>query len=413
MAPLQIAIVGAGIGGPAAAISLARNGHHVTIYERSTDTSEVGYAFRITDNADRCLKHLGIDTIEGGAVSSNVVKHLNQKGEVTGGFDERLDPEKAKKGSSVFAFRPALNKQLMDAAAENGAQIRLGAKIKSVDVETTTLILEDGETVAVDLIIASDGLHSAIRSYVLDSNKYVPQCSSGHSAIRFMVLKSDAQNDPLMSTLVDENAHMFAWKGDDNTRSVVVYPVEFGKEYNVAMGCPASLTQMETSNGDAAAAVAYNHTISYETVLNLYSDFDPKLKRLLSLADPNGFRVWPLMDMDEIPAWSRTHTVLLGDAAHPLLAFSFSGASMAIEDAVTLGVLFPGDVGKEGITERLKLYEEIRKPRVGVVRSEAREKARGGGSLGNKGYMEFLKGHDAVEFAREKLVEFQERKGDT
>lgn len=85
---------------------------------------------------------------------------------------------------------------------------------------------------------------------------------------------------------------------------------------------------------------------------------------------------------------------------------------MAIEDAVTLGVLFPGDVGKDEIGKRLKLYEEIRKPRVGAVRSEARQKARGdAGSMGNKGYMEFLKGHDAVEFAREKLVEFQEQKG--
>ena len=35
MAPLDIIIVGAGIAGPAAAIGLARNGHHVTIYERS------------------------------------------------------------------------------------------------------------------------------------------------------------------------------------------------------------------------------------------------------------------------------------------------------------------------------------------------------------------------------------------
>ena len=105
MSPLTIAIVGAGVGGPAAAIGLARNGHAVTIYERSTSTSEVGYAFRITPNSDRCLKHLGIDTIAGGAVAANSVRMFNAQGEVEEEFKENTDPEKAKRGTSVFAFR--------------------------------------------------------------------------------------------------------------------------------------------------------------------------------------------------------------------------------------------------------------------------------------------------------------------
>ena len=58
MAPLKVIIVGAGIGGLAAAICLARNGHQVTVYERLSSTTEVGYAFRITANSDRCLKFL-------------------------------------------------------------------------------------------------------------------------------------------------------------------------------------------------------------------------------------------------------------------------------------------------------------------------------------------------------------------
>jgi salicylate hydroxylase len=52
MALLRIVIVGAGIGGLAAGIGLARNSYQVTIYERSTSTSEVSYVFRITPNSD-------------------------------------------------------------------------------------------------------------------------------------------------------------------------------------------------------------------------------------------------------------------------------------------------------------------------------------------------------------------------
>lgn len=105
MAPLKIIIVGAGIGGLAAATGLARNGHQVTIYERSTSTSEIGYAFRITPNSDRCLKYLGIDTVAGGAVAANSSRMFNAEGQVVFSFKENNDVEKAKRGASVFAYR--------------------------------------------------------------------------------------------------------------------------------------------------------------------------------------------------------------------------------------------------------------------------------------------------------------------
>ena len=104
MPPHKIAVVGAGIGGPAAAAGLARNGHDVTIYERSA-SSDVGYAFRITPNSDRCLRLLGIDTVAGGAVPSNIVRGVNSDGQEKSLIKENQDAEKAKEGTSVFAYR--------------------------------------------------------------------------------------------------------------------------------------------------------------------------------------------------------------------------------------------------------------------------------------------------------------------
>ena len=105
MAPLKIIIIGAGIGGPAAAIALARNGHAVTIYERSKSTSEVGYAFRITPNSDRCLKHLGIDSVAGGAVPANTARLLDNQGRIVRELRENVDAEKSREATSVFAYR--------------------------------------------------------------------------------------------------------------------------------------------------------------------------------------------------------------------------------------------------------------------------------------------------------------------
>ena len=175
MAPLNIVIVGAGIGGLAAAIGLARNGHEVTIYERST-SSEISYAFRITPNSDRCLKFLGIDTIAGGAVAANSNRMFNAEGQEVLYVKENKDAEKAKRGTSVFAYRvlfspktknahladfrqPQFHQQLMQAALDSGVKVESGLKVESADTANTAVLLANGTKVSADLIIAADGLH--------------------------------------------------------------------------------------------------------------------------------------------------------------------------------------------------------------------------------------------------------------
>ena len=61
-------IIGAGIAGLVAAISLQKSGHEVTIYEQSGLAHEIGAAFHITPNASILLSKLGINVYDGGAV---------------------------------------------------------------------------------------------------------------------------------------------------------------------------------------------------------------------------------------------------------------------------------------------------------------------------------------------------------
>ena len=115
--------------------------------------------------------------------------------------------------------------------------------------------------------------------------------------------------------------------------------------------------------------------------------------------------------MDDHPDWSLNHTTLLGDACHAVLPFGFSGASMAIEDGVTLSTLLTPDIKVRDIPDRLKLYEEIRRPRVSRVRETSLEGAKGMETKESmQDYMMFLGSHDAVEHAKQVLFEHLEVK---
>ena len=110
--------------------------------------------------------------------------------------------------------------------------------------------------------------------------------------------------------------------------------------------------------------------------------------------------------MDDHPNWALNRTTLLGDACHPVLPFGFSGASMAIEDGATLATLLSSDTRVEDIPRRLKLYEDIRRPRVSRVREASRDIAQG---METKefvhDYMTFLSSHDVIEHAKQVLTE--------
>jgi salicylate hydroxylase len=61
--PLNVVIIGCGIGGLAAAIALKQQGHYVTVYERSHFASEVGASITISANATKFLEQWGVDVV--------------------------------------------------------------------------------------------------------------------------------------------------------------------------------------------------------------------------------------------------------------------------------------------------------------------------------------------------------------
>jgi salicylate hydroxylase len=85
---LDIAIIGGGIGGLAASISLRRAGHKVTNYERAHFAGEVGASISCAVNGGRFLHEWGVNIPAGRPVElRKLIAHDWKTGDVTSMYD--------------------------------------------------------------------------------------------------------------------------------------------------------------------------------------------------------------------------------------------------------------------------------------------------------------------------------------
>ena len=76
-------------------------------------------------------------------------------------------------------------------------------------------------------------------------------------------------------------------------------------------------------------------------MLNLFKDWDPKLRTILSFVKE--VLKWRLVQADEMKQWSHPSGsfILIGDACHATLPNLAQGAAMAVEDGAVLGNVSP------------------------------------------------------------------------
>ena len=68
-----------------------------------------------------------------------------------------------------------------------------------------------------------------------------------------MIPKSVMKRDQIMSNMVDNDAHMFSWKGED--KRILVYPVDYDQQYSVTCTYPSSLSNLHQIDENLATAV--------------------------------------------------------------------------------------------------------------------------------------------------------------
>jgi 2-polyprenyl-6-methoxyphenol hydroxylase-like FAD-dependent oxidoreductase len=237
--------------------------------------------------------------------------------------------------------------------------LKTGSRVVDADPEAGTFRLESGVTAQGDLLIGADGVGSACRK-VLHPDARV--FGAGKSAFRFLIARDKLLAHEATRRYVEQPGVLTFWMGAD--RRFVMYPCENNTLLNFVLIHPTELS--DTRGND------WNQAASREAMLGVYRDFVEPVRVMIGMADPASVKVWPLLDMKALPSWTRGKLALMGDAAHPFLPHQGQGGGVAIEDAGSLGALFPAGTPVEEIPERLKLYEQTRMERAEKIREFTR-----------------------------------------
>lgn len=336
-----VLIAGAGIGGLASALALARRGIASHVLERRAAFDEEGAGIQIGPNGTRILRALGVE--EALRPRVGVPDSLRVRDGHTGA-DLALLPLGRwiadRHGAPYWVVhRKDLHTALLEAARiEPLITLTMDFAADEVALDDGRVAIADarGKAMAGHALIAADGIGSSLRARLFEGAQ--PRFY-GKSASRAVV--------PV--DVLPDNFHrseVTIWLFPD--AHVVHYPVSGGRELAV-------IVVLDDTSNDCD----WNTPVEASVVLRNMPSRAPELEALM-LAVENWKR-WSLRTLPVPQRLARGPVALLGDAAHPMLPFLAQGGVMALEDAMVVADMLA--VWPDDAAAALAAYERRRRAR--------------------------------------------------
>jgi 2-polyprenyl-6-methoxyphenol hydroxylase-like FAD-dependent oxidoreductase len=236
---------------------------------------------------------------------------------------------------------------LRDAVTERlGDVIRLGQRLIDVEPgETADTAVFETDTgivrVDADVIVAADGIHSALRAL-----RYPAEGAPPWSGLTIW------RGTAVVPTFLDGRTMIMAGDGD---QKFVAYPLS-----------EPDATGRQTINfiaerrGEGVPDADWNRAVDPGPIAELFREWTYDwLDVPATIADTGELLEYPMVDRDALPRWTFGRTTLLGDAAHAMYPNGSNGGSQAILDARTLAYHL---ATAPSVDAGLAGYEQARRP---------------------------------------------------
>ncbi|WP_086998533.1 FAD-dependent monooxygenase [Rhizobium sullae] len=346
---IEIAVIGAGLGGAAAAALLAGAGFSVHSFEQAPAFARLGAGIHIGPNVMKIFRRIGIEKkLE--QIGSHPDFWFSRDG-MTGDYLSRIplgDYGRREYGASYITIhRGDMHAVQIDALPQD--RVHFGHRLTNIEERETDVLLtfENGRRVAAGLVVGADGINSMIRDMLLGPEK--PRFSGwvGHRALVNM-------NKLRGSGLAFETCVKWWWEA---SRHIMAYATKGdGSEYYYVTGVPVDSWEHDTSFVDS----------SREEMEAIFGGSHPMVQALVDATET--VTKWPFWNRDPLNLWSRGRLVMLGDACHPMRPHMAQGACMAIEDAAILTRCLE-ESGMADYSDAFSLYEATRRERATRVQT--------------------------------------------
>src|SRR5947209_17216766 len=341
-----IAIVGAGMGGLAAAATLRQIGLDVQLYDHASRFARIGAGIQMMPNSMKVLRGIGIESrLRQTAVAP--YSHLNRIG-ATGEVTRELPmPESLYGAPYLCMHRADLHGAL--ASVLPADIVHLGKKLVGLDQtgDRVTLTFADGTKASADAVIGADGVHSTVRDIIVGPDAPIHK---GRIAYR-AVFPASLMNGK------DIGRSRTKWWGTDR-HIVIYYTTKVRSEIYFVTSVPEPAEWVTAESWSAKGDV--------KELRAAYAGFHQDVRAVLN-ACPDCHK-WAILEREPLPHWSDSRVVLLGDACHPMTPYMAQGAATSIEDAAVLARCLQASEGDD-IEGAFQRYEAHRKPRTSAVQA--------------------------------------------
>jgi 2-polyprenyl-6-methoxyphenol hydroxylase-like FAD-dependent oxidoreductase len=354
---MEVLIVGGGIGGLTLALTLHERGIPCRVYEMAPQIKPVGVGVNLLPHSTRELGRLGlVDELAKVAVTTKDAAFYNRFGQLI--HNEPLGRAAGYDWPQFSVHRGDLQMLLLKAAEERIGRDRIHTGWQctgfSQDGTQATAHFRNTETGAplpdrsADVVIACDGIHSAIRRQM-----HPDEGEPRYSGVNMW--RGVTRMKPILSGACMVRA---GWLSHGK---MVIYPIrnDIDAEGNQLMNWVAEIETPKYRKRD------WNRDGSLDDFLPAFADwhFDwldvPEMIRRADMV-----LEFPMIDQDPLDHWTEGRVTLLGDAAHPMVPRGSNGAGQAIIDC---GVLADLLAGTTDAAAALQAYEARRLPATATV----------------------------------------------